>query len=224
MPTAPLRSPSSMRLAISAISAGVATLCAPSPVGRKVAGIAEHRHPHLDLADAHAVVDEPSLLPLPIPAIDVGRADLELERRRDAVERLKPVRLLGLPVRVEVDEARGDHEAARVDDRLAGERRLGDRGNLSAADADAAHGVEARLRIDDAALDDDEVEVLRGGRCGQAEREPALAGPRREETCEQTTLHCGADLSWLRFAVMSSGSLAPAFILSVIVSPLTLPV
>ena len=38
MATAPLRSPSSMRLAISAISAGDATLCAPSPVGRNVAG------------------------------------------------------------------------------------------------------------------------------------------------------------------------------------------
>ena len=130
----------------------------------------------------------------PIPAIDVGRADLELERRRHAVERLKPIRLLGLPVRVKVDEARGDHESARVDDRLAGERRLGDRGNLSAADADAAHGVQARLRIDDASPDDDEVEVLRGGGRGETERERRLKGG-AEETCEQTPLHRGAVLS-----------------------------
>ena len=73
---------------------------------------------------------------------------------------------------------------------FAGERRLGDRGNLSAADADAAHGVEARLRIDDASPDDDEVEVLRGGRRDEAEGEPGLQG-RAEETCEQTPLHLG---------------------------------
>ena len=68
------------------------------------------------------------------------------------------------------------------------------------------------------------IEVLCGGRCGQAEREPALEGRAEEETGEQTALHFGAGAVWLRFAVMSSGSLAPAFILSVIVSPLTLPV
>ena len=41
--------------------------------------------------------------------------------------------------------------------RVPGERRLGDRRDAPARDADMPHGVEARLRIDHAAVGDDEV-------------------------------------------------------------------
>ena len=47
--------------------------------GQESAGIVEHRHPHLDVADAHAVVDQPARFPLLVPAIDIASAHFELE-------------------------------------------------------------------------------------------------------------------------------------------------
>src|SRR5439155_26680643 len=51
---------------------------------------------------------------LAVPGSDVGRAELELERCGHAVQRVEPICLRRLSVRVQVDEARGDHEAVRV--------------------------------------------------------------------------------------------------------------
>ena len=61
---------------------------------------------------------------------------------------------------VQVDEAGRDDVTGGVDDARAGERRLGDRRDRAAADADVAHGVEARLGIHHPAVGDDEVVAL----------------------------------------------------------------
>ena len=57
-----------------------AAWCAPAPVGQKRARVADHRHAHRNVANADAVVDHLTALPLAYSPVDVSRADLELER------------------------------------------------------------------------------------------------------------------------------------------------
>jgi hypothetical protein len=79
------------------------------------AGIAHHRHPHLDVTNADAVVDSLAGTSLAIPRVDIRRSNLELERCRHAIERSVPVDLRCLSMIVQVDEARRDDKPARVD-------------------------------------------------------------------------------------------------------------
>ena len=60
-----------------------------------------------------------------------------------------------------------------------------DRPNLAVADTDAPDRVESRFRIDDAAVYDDEVKLLRGGRTN---------GVQRESSHEE---HAEDDSSWV---------------------------
>ena len=96
-----------------------------------------------------------------------GHAALQLQRGGDPVAGLELVGPVGLAVGVEVDEARRNDEAGRVDYDLALQRLFGDRRDLRAADADVAGCVEARFGVDDAAAREDHVvPVLRSGRDG----------------------------------------------------------
>ena len=120
MATAPCASPSRRMASIAAICASVAVPLPPMPAGSKPgARIAEHLHARRDVADGHAVVDDLACLPRLVPRRHVARAHLELERGRDAVAHHHPVRLVLLPVLVQVDEARRDDVVRRVDDARA---------------------------------------------------------------------------------------------------------
>jgi hypothetical protein len=106
--------------------------------------------------------------PSGVPAGHVGGPYLEFERRGHAVAHHHAIRLLLLPVFVEIDETRRHDVASCIDDALPGEWRFRDRVDLPGPDADVAHGVEPRLGIHDASVGDDEVvgrrRLLRGQR------------------------------------------------------------
>ena len=134
------------------------------------ARIMHHRDADGNMPDADTVVNRPSGLPFAIPAVDIPGADLELERRGHAVLHLAAIGFVRLPVRVEVDEARGNDQSGRVELLPARQRSFGDRRNLSVLDANASHRIQSRFRIDDAPSDD-EIEVLRRQRNDDAEGE-----------------------------------------------------
>jgi len=136
------------------------------------AGIVHDRDADGDVADADPIVDQPPRLAIAIPAVDVGRSHLELECGCDAVENLTPVGLVGLLVRVEIDEAWCDDEPCCVDGVATGNGSFGDCRDFSASDTNAAYRIEAGLGIHDAPVHDDEIE--------------ALLGPQRDHDAEHT--------------------------------------
>src|SRR6267143_2002451 len=79
------------------------------------ARIVQHGHPDFDVADADAIVDALAGTALAVPGVDVRRAELELERRRHAVERVVAVGLGRLSVRVDINEAGRVDYASCVD-------------------------------------------------------------------------------------------------------------
>ena len=131
--------------------------------------------------DGGAVVqDRPPATPR-----QVGRRErhpaLQLQRGGDSVAGLELVGAVGLAVRVQVDEARGDHEAGDVEHYRAGEGAFGYRGDLPGADGDVAHGVEARFGVHDApAREHDVVAALgeEGGGGGHREEDGREGGGR----------------------------------------------
>ncbi len=106
------------------------------------AGIVHHRHPDLDVPDADAVVDALAGFALAVPGLDVRRADLELERGRDAVQRIEAIGLRVLSVRVQVDEARGDDQAPCVERVSALDRVRRDDGDAAAREPDISGPIE----------------------------------------------------------------------------------
>jgi len=55
---------------------------------------------------------------------------------------------------------RRDHQARHIDDCLALQRSRGDGGNLRAADADVAYGIDSGGRVDQSAIGEDDVVLL----------------------------------------------------------------
>ena len=91
-------------------------------------------------------------------------ADLEFQRRGDAVARLETVVLRRLPMGVQVDETRSHHQSLGVDCgecRARSQRRRGDSRDLAAADTDVAHRIEVADRIEHAPVGDGNVVCLR---------------------------------------------------------------
>ena len=78
------------------------------------ARIFHHLHADRNVSDADAVVNGRPFAALVVPAIDVGRSDLELQRGRHAVSGVSFVVGRGLPVLMEIDEARRHDEPAGV--------------------------------------------------------------------------------------------------------------
>ena len=68
-------------------------------------GVAEHLHSGRDMARTSAEVDVGSSLPRLVPAVDIGRADLQLKCRGYPILDLQAVVLRILAVRVQVYEA-----------------------------------------------------------------------------------------------------------------------
>ena len=111
------------------------------------AGVVHDHHPDFDVADADTVIDPLAGGALAVPGSDIRRSELELQRRRHAVQRLEAVGLRRLAVRVQVDEARGDDKPPRIDRVPAGDRVRRDDGDPSVLEPDTADGIERRGRI-----------------------------------------------------------------------------
>ena len=75
-----------------------------------------------DVADRSSIVDEPLACLRVIPGIDINCSTLEVKRRCHSVHRVSPIVFEVLPVRVQIDEARRDNQATRVDYGAAGYR------------------------------------------------------------------------------------------------------
>ena len=129
------------------------------------AGILHHGHPHRDVADADAVVDDRLSLACRVPPVDVARSNFKLHRGRDAIHGFQRVdgRIdVGQRVLVQIDETGRDDHAGRVQRRAPAEPLRADGADHAVADADVPDRVQVRLRIDHAAVaDDDVVCVLR---------------------------------------------------------------
>ena len=96
-----------------------------------------------------------------VPAANGQHTCLELQGGRDAIERPHPIGERVLPVRVPVDESRGNDEPPGIHDQFAFDRRLGDVRDPAILDADVPNRVEFRLGIDDPPIGEDNVV----GRC-----------------------------------------------------------
>ena len=118
------------------------------------AGVVHHRHPNLDVADADAVVDYLTGAALVVPGSDIGRAELELERGRHTVQRIEPIGLRALSVRVQIDEARGDDQAPCIDRVTAPDGARRDDGDASAREPDIADRIESGGWIHHVAAED----------------------------------------------------------------------
>ena len=83
------------------------------------------------MAGAHPELDLRLPLPLGVPAVHLGRANLELQSRGDPIGGLQGVVLGVLSVGMKVDEPRGHDEAPRIDRLLPLEAALRDGHDLS---------------------------------------------------------------------------------------------
>ena len=124
---------------------------------QKRARVAEHRHAYRNVANADAVVDDLTALPLARPPVDVSGPDLELERGRHAVRRAKLVDVGRLAVGVQIDEPGNDDGAGGVDRGASRQSCCGDGGNRPAGDADGSNGIQVRFGIEHTAVHDDDV-------------------------------------------------------------------
>ena len=129
--------------------------------GQQRTAIVHHRDARGNIAAGSAEVDQRAPLALRVPTRDGVDADLEFERRRDAVARLETVVLRRLSVRMQVDKSGGNHQALGIDGVACRERRRRDGRDLAAADPDVAHRVEIAGRIQHAPVGDDDIVSLR---------------------------------------------------------------
>ena len=120
------------------------------------------------VADCRPVVEHRALRTSCEEVRHVKHAALQLQRSGDAVHGLELVGPVGLPMGMEIDEARCDDQAGRVYDDGAFQRLVGDGLDDRPPDAHVADSVEPRFRIHDtAALKHDIVGLLTRGRSGQ---------------------------------------------------------
>ena len=97
---------------------------------------------------------------------NIGNADFEFQRGRDPVERHEAIRILALPMLVQIDEARGDNQSARIDRPSAVQRFGGNPRDRVSTDSYVAHSVQVGLRVNDSAGLQHEVERLPSARAG----------------------------------------------------------
>jgi len=127
--------------------------------------IARDRHANQRVTRAHAVVDQRLAGELVVVLAHVERALFEIEDRRGAVECAQPEERVAMLVRVQVDEARRYCFPASVDHRTAVEGLPRDRSDDAVADADVAHRVQSRFRIENAPTRDHQVVRFRKRGC-----------------------------------------------------------
>ena len=102
-----------------------------------------------------------------IPRVHVSRADFQFKHRGDPVLRLQGIILQLLPMLVQVNEPRHNHQPGNIHCRASGQRLLGQRTDDSAADADVPHRIQLGFRINHPTVVQHEVEILSNGECGE---------------------------------------------------------
>ena len=111
-----------------------------------------------------------------VPAGDIGGAHFEFEGTGDAVPGLERVGFGILPVLVQIDEARRDHQAFGVNDFAPLQGLRGDGLDGATVDPHRTHRVQFGFRIDYAAIGDHHIIGLSGERGTQAEKEKSPHG------------------------------------------------
>jgi DinB superfamily len=135
--------------------------------------IVHHGDARGNIAAARAVIDRRAPLALRVPTRHAPHTHFQFQRRGDAVARFETVVLRSLPVRMQIDEARGHHQALGVDGGARRQRPGGDGRDLAAADPDVAHGVEVGGRVQHAPVGDGQIVGLREkGKSEEHKREP----------------------------------------------------
>src|SRR6266850_6365057 len=116
------------------------------------------------MSSANAVVDGSLSVALRIPAINISSADLELQRSSHSVHYFVAVVLFVLSVLVKVNEPRRNDEPAGIDRGAALELTATDSFNSALGNAQVAHSVEVRFRINYSPIqNNDVVDFLRAG-------------------------------------------------------------
>src|SRR6185503_12447201 len=101
--------------------------------GKKGTRVPHNYHSYRNVSDAHSVVNKASRFSLSVPFLDICGSYFQLQRRCDAVTRLKAIRFRRLSVCMKIDEARRDDEAGGVDGGAARKRLSRNRGDAPAA-------------------------------------------------------------------------------------------
>jgi hypothetical protein len=96
--------------------------------------------------------------------VNIGNADFELQRGCNPVQSLEAIRFLALPMLMQINEAWGDNQAARVDRPSASQRFSGNLCDRVTANPHVADRVQVGLRVNDAAGLQDDIEWFRGPR------------------------------------------------------------
>src|SRR5216684_556512 len=97
--------------------------------------LCENLRAHRDVSDAHSVVDQGFPFPGRIPTVHIGSAGFQLQRRGDAITRLKLIIARLLSVFMQVDKPRRHYKALRIDRLLAFQCLTRNRPNLASTDS-----------------------------------------------------------------------------------------
>ena len=106
----------------------------------------------------------------------IGRADFHFQRCRHAIEGLYPLAGQILPMLVQVDESRRDHEAGRVDNTPTLQRRMRNSRDPSLLNPNITHSIGLGFRVNDASALDHDVVLL-----GHQERSAEQAGKAQKQ-------------------------------------------
>src|SRR5882724_9812968 len=116
------------------------------------------------MSSANAVVDGGLSCALRIPTINISSADLELKRGSHSVHYFISVVLFVLPVLVKVNEPGRNDKPPGIDCGATLELTAADGFNGSVGNAEVAHDVEVRFRVNYSPIqNNDVVEFLRAG-------------------------------------------------------------
>src|SRR5687768_8202523 len=123
----------------------------------KLDRVAHRGHSRREMSHTDTVVDQHLPLSLSVPTIHVARSDFQLQRRSHAIHGLETIVFFVLTMLMEIDEARRNDEAFRIDDSAAYQFGSRDRFDGPAGDTNVAHGVESRFGIDHSAIKNDDI-------------------------------------------------------------------
>ena len=123
----------------------------------KIASIVHDGHARGNVSGAGAEIDQRFSFPALVKLGDRPDANFQFQRGSDAVVGFVMIVLVVLTVRVKIDEAGSDHQAAHVHDGASYERSRRDCFNAFAADADVTNRIQAGFRIHDTAVGENRV-------------------------------------------------------------------
>ena len=121
-----------------------------SAARQKVTTVVHDGHPHWNVANAGAKIDQCILCTDHVPCIYICNPHLEFERCCHAVGSLDSI----LAVLVQVNKARRYNKSARIECRSAPQPFRTDRLDLASANANIANGIEAGFWVNDTTVED----------------------------------------------------------------------